>query len=539
MAKLINIRIAQLPMSIDSKTSDVAAAAAAKLRIPAESIVSCKIRKQSLDARKGRELRYSYDVVVTIPAGLRLHGKKGTDWFVYEPVNFQPASGGTKELTSRPVIIGAGPAGLFAAYCLAQNGYQPIVIERGKSIDARNEDVERFFTTGVLDPNSNVQFGVGGAGAFSDGKLNTLIKDKDGRCAYVLETLVKFGAPEEITYKNKPHVGTDRLRGVVAAMQEEIVRLGGEFRTETTVTGFRFTDGRLTAVECGDKMVETTAAVLAIGHSARDTFYRLAEDGITMEPKAFAMGVRVQHKRDWVNRTQYGEYADKLPTADYKVTHTCENGRGVYSFCMCPGGYVVNASSEEGRLAINGMSNHARDAENSNAAIVVTVTPEDYAQYEASVPHPALAGVAYQRMLEEAAYKAGEGAIPTQKFSDFQAGRASTECGEITPVNKGAVHYTDLHQCLPAFMSESIGEGMLAFDRVMPGFADGDALLQAIESRTSSPLRIVRDDDLQAPKHRGLYPCGEGAGYAGGIMSAALDGIRVAEAIMREYAPIV
>ncbi|MBO4652401.1 MAG: FAD-dependent oxidoreductase [Lachnospiraceae bacterium] len=547
------IRLQQLHMPVTHTQDDLEKCVAAKLGIPVDAMLSMSILKQSLDARRKREIAYVYDVAVTVAKGCRLRGKQGSDWSFYEPVLYEPRRGDGKALAKRPVIIGAGPAGLFAAYVLAEAGHRPIVIERGKAVPERVADVEKFFETGVLDPNSNVQFGVGGAGTFSDGKLNTLIKDRDGRGNYVLRTFIKFGAPEEILYRNKPHIGTDRLRAVVSGMQAEIERMGGTVMTHTTVTGFGIEEGRLTAVHCagetGDTTIDTDIAVLAIGHSARDTVQWLYESGFAMEPKAFAMGVRVQHRREWVNRTQYGDAAELLPSADYKLTHTCRDGRGVYSFCMCPGGFVVNASSEPGRLAINGMSNFDRMADNSNSAIVVTVTPEDFSSdYEtmrargakqgvsspelSEIPEPLL-GMEYQRRLEELAYLAGQGAIPTQRYEDFREGRASTGCGTIAPVNKGAVHYTDLHECLPEYMSDAIGEGMEAFDRSMPGYGCDDTLLQAIESRTSSPVRINRDETLQAIGIAGVYPCGEGAGYAGGIMSAAIDGIRVAEEIMK------
>ena len=590
--KPVRIRLQQLHLPITHTKVELRTKAAEKLGVSSDAILSLTILKQSLDARRNRELAYVYDVAAELSANCRPKGREGRDWTFYEPVVFQPKAGGSLPLTGRPVVIGAGPAGLFAALVLAEHGFRPVVIERGKAVAERVADVERFFATGVLDPESNVQFGVGGAGTFSDGKLNTLIKDRDGRGAYVLSTFVRFGAPEEILYRNKPHIGTDRLRDVVAGLQAEIERLGGTVLTETTVTGFEWQSGKLTGVICRGKNVDygsllelstkhsdaynmndsenaavfrytipASVAVLAIGHSARDTMRWLYDSGVSMEPKAFAMGVRVQHSREWLNRTQYGEAEGLLPSADYKLTHTCKDGRGVYSFCMCPGGYVVNASSERGRLAINGMSNFDRMADNSNSAIVVTVTPEDCASDYASVlakrtflagvgevdgitdtpelseiPKP-LVGMEYQRRLEELAFLAGKGAIPTQRYADFQAKRPSTGCGSITPVNKGAVRYTELHQCLPGYMTDAIEEGMEAFDRAMPGFGCGDVLMQAVESRTSSPVRITRGEDLQAAGFAGLYPCGEGAGYAGGIMSAAIDGIRVAEAIMGVYAP--
>lgn len=530
------IRLSQLHMPIEHTEEELRGAVAKALRIPVKELLSYQIIKKSIDARKNKDTAYSYVIAASVENEAKLLRNPRLKVESYVPKEYKYRTGGTKPLAHPPVVVGAGPAGLFCAYLLAKEGYAPILLERGRPVQERVKNVEHFFATGELDTESNVQFGEGGAGTFSDGKLNTLVKDKDGKFAFILNTFANFGAPEEIRYLNKPHIGTDRLRDVVVAMRKEIERMGGQVRFSSKLTGLCRHDGKLTGVELADGTVlPTEVCVLAIGHSARDTFEYMYGEGFVMESKAFAIGVRVQHPRTWVNRVQYGEYADKLPTADYKLTHTCRNGRGVYSFCMCPGGYVVNASSEEGRLAINGMSNHDRMADNSNSAIVVTVSPEDYQKVTGE--YGALSGMHFQRKLEELAYGEGGGRVPTQRYEDFVENRPSTGPGSILPCNQGAVSYGNVRKCLPEAVSEAILEGMEAFDRKMPGFGHPDTLLSVIESRTSSPVRILRDEHMQAPGCKGLYPCGEGAGYAGGITSAAMDGIRIFEEIISEYQP--
>ncbi len=530
------IKLSQLHMPIEHTEEELREAIIKALRIPSKELLSYQIIKKSIDARKNKETAFSYVIAVSVEQEAKLLKNPKLKVESYVPKEYRYRIIGTKSLSQSPVVIGAGPAGLFCAYLLAKEGYAPILLERGRPIQERVKNVEHFFATGELDTESNVQFGEGGAGTFSDGKLNTLVKDKDGKFAFILDTFVQFGAPEEIRYINKPHIGTDRLRDVVVAMRMEIEAMGGQVRFSSKVTGLRREDGRLTGVELADGMViPTEVCVLAIGHSARDTFAYMHDQGFAMESKAFAVGVRVQHPRTWVNQVQYGEYANKLPTADYKLTHMCENGRGVYSFCMCPGGYVVNASSEQGHLAINGMSNHDRMADNSNSAIVVTVTPEDYQQFTGE--YGVLSGVHFQRRLEKMAFDEGEGRVPTQRYEDFVENRPSTGPGSILPCNQGAVSYGNVRKCLPEAVCGAILEGMEAFERKMPGFGHPDTLLSVIESRTSSPVRILRDEQMQAPGCKGLYPCGEGAGYAGGITSAAMDGIRIFEEIISEYQP--
>ena len=446
-------------------------------------------------------------------------------------------------MTSRPIVVGSGPAGLFCALLLAENGYRPLVIERGDEVDARNASVRAFFDSGILDTESNVQFGEGGAGTYSDGKLNTTVSDLFFRNSKVLGEFVEAGAPPEIVFLNKPHIGTDKLVKVVRALRKKIEALGGEVRFRSRVTSLIIKDDRVKGViigkadddGVGDERIESEVVVLAIGHSARDTFYDLAAQGIAMEPKAFAIGLRIEHPQEMISRRQFGEkwrHPD-LPVADYKLTYRSANGRGIYTFCMCPGGYVVNSSSEIGMVACNGMSDYTRDSGNANSAVVVSVRPEDFGGVGA------LAGIEFQRGWEGRAFLAGGGdyALPVQTFGDFLAARPSTALGRVLPRIRGHYALADLNNCLPDYVASSIKEGIMAFDKKLRGFARPDAVLSGVETRTSSPVRILRDDTFQSPI-RGLYPCGEGAGYSGGIMSSAIDGIKVAEAIAAGGPPL-
>ena len=437
---------------------------------------------------------------------------------------------GTEKLEHVPVIVGSGPAGLFCAWYLARAGYRPLVLERGQEAQKRKETVDRFWKDGVLDPDSNVQFGEGGAGTFSDGKLNTLVKDPNGRNHEVLKRFVEAGAPEEIVYQQKPHLGTDVLIGIVETMRHQIEEMGGSFRFETKVTDLCIENGHLTAVEVNnEEKIPADACVLALGHSARDTFDMLHRRGVYMEPKSFAVGLRMEHPQKMINYDLYGEEETEfLGAASYKVTHTCENGRGVYSFCMCPGGYVVNASSEQGMLAVNGMSYQARDSKNANSALIVTVTPEDFPE------EGPLGGIAFQRNLEKRAWEIGKGKIPVQLFGDYKLHQKSSAFGEIEPQMKGAYVLADVRSILPKEIGDSIEEGVLAFGRKLKGFDRNDAILSGVESRTSSPVRIVRNREGYS-NIEGIYPCGEGAGYAGGITSAAMDGIKTAEFICEKF----
>ena len=495
-----------------------------------------KIQKQSIDARH-EDVKYIYTVLVSVKNEEKIVKKinnKNIMLTKEEFYEFVPS--GTRPLSHSPVVVGSGPAGLFCAYMLAEQGYRPVIIERGEPVEQRMETVEHFFETGELNPESNVQFGEGGAGTFSDGKLNTLVKDKQHRNDLVLETFVAFGAEKSITYVNKPHIGTDCLSVIVKNMREHIISMGGTFRFSTRFQRFKTEEGALTAVEVTLKSGErewipAEVCVLATGHSARDTFQMLYEQHVCMEPKAFAVGVRVEHSQDRINESQYGKNKDLLPAASYKLAKTAENGRGVYSFCMCPGGYVVNASSEPEHLAVNGMSYSQRDGVNANSAIVVSVTPDDF---EDRSP---LGGIEFQRKLEAAAYREGKGKIPVQTYQDFKRNKTTTEFGRVVPGTKGGFRFGNLRNILPEYICQSLIEGIDSFDRQIQGYANGDTVLSGVESRTSSPLRILRNENLES-NYSGIYPCGDGAGYAGGITSAAMDGIRVYEAIASKYCPL-
>ena len=501
------------------------------LKINTKDILSWEIIRRSLDARKKPTLFYSYIVDVSVKNEAEILKRcKQKNVSSVTPQEYVFPQVNSPSDNPRPVIVGLGPAGLFCGYYLAKNGYKPIVLERGKQVEQRLQDVEEFWNTGVLNTTSNVQFGEGGAGTFSDGKLNTLVKDKYGRNKEVLKVFVENGAPDKILYVQKPHIGTDILMDVVRNMRNKMLKWGAEIHYETKMTEILQNNGEIAGVktEKGDIFL-TNAVVLAIGHSARDTFYMCHNANISMEAKSFAVGFRVEHPQELINIQQYGEqYPDCLPTAAYKVTAKSDNGRGVYSFCMCPGGYVVNASSEEGLLAINGMSYSKRDGNNANSAIIISVTPEDF-----SGQGP-LSGVEFQRQIEKKAYEAGNGKIPVQYYKDFK--NKSEHKGQIpdnfTPAIKGLYTFGNVNEILPPDLNQSFIQGMEHFHKIIPGFADDLALISGIESRTSSPLRIHRDEYGQSPSLRGLYPCGEGAGYAGGITSAAMDGLYVAERIV-------
>ncbi|SFR96291.1 NAD(P)/FAD-dependent oxidoreductase [Anaeromicropila populeti] len=504
------------------------------LRVPDEALKKIQILKKSIDARKKDDIKYIYAVSVEVSqeeAVLKKLKNPNVVPYAVEPYSFTPC--GAKKLAHPPIIVGSGPAGLFCGLQLAQAGFQPIVLERGYDVDKRVKAVEDYWKTGKLDSNCNVQYGEGGAGTFSDGKLNTAIKDPSGKIRKVLQTFVEYGAPEEIAYWNKPHIGTDQLRQVVKNMRNQIHSLGGKVCFNSKMTDIIIENGKVAGVVVNEKeKIPCEVLVLALGHSARDTFQTLLHNKLEITPKAFAIGLRAEHPQDMISRAQYGESYKILPPADYKLTHQAANGRGVYSFCMCPGGFVVNSSSEEQALVVNGMSNYQRDETNANSALIVTVTPEDFTDIK--TPNSVLAGVEFQRKWEKLAYELCGGKVPVQLLKDFRENRKSDKIGGITPNIKGEYSFGNLRDCLPEYISQAILEGIEAFDKKIKGYYDEDVVLSGVETRTSSPIRIVRNDHLES-NITGIYPCGEGAGYAGGITSAAIDGIKVYEAIANQY----
>lgn len=552
------IRVSQLKLKPDESEKKLKNMIIHTLKLPADAQIEWKIFKKSLDARHKPDIYYVYsvDVYNVIISGKNIalndiiEGKitkkqkhkmqiKNASMACINEFDF-PAKDVNYSLDShkRPVIAGFGPAGIFAALKLAEAGLKPIVIERGEPVDERRKTVENFWNTGELDTESNVQFGEGGAGTFSDGKLNTMIKDTSGRIRCMLETFVEFGADPSILYINKPHIGTDVLGNVVSSIRKHIIELGGEIRFNCKITdiltieenSYRAISGIKIKNEKNGEEYELACdnLCLAIGHSARDTFEMLEKRNINMTAKSFAVGLRLEHPQSFINYNAYGDSAYKMPAADYKVTYQTEAGRGVYSFCMCPGGYVVNASSEKNMLAVNGMSYSGRNSGNANSAIIVTVTPDDYGN------NGALAGMYYQRELEKLAYRYGDGNVPVQLLEDFRQDRISTGFGSVTPNIKGSYSFANLRNVLGTTISDSISEGVKGFAKHIKGFDMEDAVFSGVESRTSSPVRIIRNENCESDI-KGLFPCGEGAGYAGGITSAAVDGMKVAERIASEY----
>ena len=523
-------RVSELALTPDDSADQLLYKAAKELRVSPSAIENIKVYRKSLDARKGTVLnRYSVDVYLrrgSIPRPSQ-RCKLLKEAFSYR----------IPELSSRdqrPVVIGFGPAGMFSSLLLSRAGLRPIVLERGRCIEERVKDVQSFFTTGNLVSSSNVQFGEGGAGTFSDGKLNTLLKDKNFRGRFVLEEFVRCGAPDEILYLSKPHIGTDKLRVIVRNLRNEILRLGGEilFNTEflepildnKRIAGVRYRDPE------GIKELPCRTVFLGIGHSARDTFRSLKKCGIPMEKKIFSVGVRIEHLQDQINRIQYGLSYDRysLPAADYKLAVPTSTGKNLYTFCMCPGGVVVPSASEEGGVVTNGMSDFARDGANANSALLYNILPQE-------LPDDVLSGFCFQEELERKSFIAGGGgfAAPCQRFGDFLKGQVSESFGLVQPTYARGVKAVDLNQILPIDICSALSEGITKMGKLLRGFDDGDAILTAVESRATCPVRIPRGDDFQS-EIKGLYPIGEGAGYAGGIMSSAMDGMKAVEAFFKK-----
>ena len=522
------IRVDNLRLGPDEPMEALRERAAKKLRIKPERVEELRLLRRSLDARNKKDLHYLCHAAVSVRGSEALLIQKAAnpDVKAYEePVYEIPPS----RLTQRPVVVGFGPAGMFAALVLAKAGAKPLVIERGQEAPRRKAAVEAFRAGGRLDPESNVQFGEGGAGTFSDGKLNTGTHDR--RISWVLAQFAAHGAPESVTWDAKPHVGTDVLIDVVQNIRREILALGGEIRFETKLTELCLSDGRLAGIRVssggGEELLPCSQLILAPGHSARDSFETMYRQGVPMEPKAFSMGVRIEHRQTDIDRSQYGQARGKLPAADYSLNVHLPDGRSAYTFCMCPGGEVIAAASEEGGVVTNGMSYSARDGENANAALLVTLHPEDFPEGDV------LSGMRWQRQIEQRAFLCGGGNYfaPAQRTADFLTGRASTGPGAVLPSYRPGVCWCDLHEVLPRRITDVLEQAIPALGKRLRGFDEPDAVLTAPETRSSSPVRMLRGEDCQSPI-RGLYPCGEGAGYAGGITSAAVDGMRCAEAVL-------
>lgn len=515
MIKITNIRI-----KADLSDDELFEKIYKKYKINKNDVTERRIIKKSIDARNKADIFYNYSLELECKNENKIKNVQ----IVKKEEPFKIIV--NRKSSKRPVIIGAGPAGLFSALTLAQNGIKPIIIEQGKTVDERKKDVEEFQKTGKLNTLSNVQFGEGGAGTFSDGKLTSGIHNP--LCKIVLKEFYNFGAPEQILYINKPHIGTDNLINIIRNMRNEIIKLGGEFLFNEKVTDFEFENSKVTAVICG-KRIETDTVILAIGHSARSTFEKLYEKGVKMEKKNFSIGVRIEHKQSMINKSQYGEITKlKLPPAEYKMAYHGEN-RSCYTFCMCPGGTVIASSSEPETIVTNGMSVYARNGENANSAVLVNVTPNDF---KGESP---LEGMYFQKDLEQKAFKLGGSNYnaPIQRFEDFENNVKSTHIGEIKPTYKPGVTLSNLNEILPDFISKTLIEGIKYFDKSIKGFAHPDAILTGVETRSSSPVQITRNENKQS-NIKGLYPCGEGAGYAGGIMSAAVDGIKCAIAVLTQ-----
>lgn len=527
------LRLTEIKLPLAHADGEIKAAILKRLAISADELTGYVVFKRGVDARKSHAILYTYTLDVTVRDEAAVMARFNNDPHVKTSpdTSYHFVAKAPQNLTSRPIVIGMGPAGLFAGLLLAQMGFRPLILERGKAVRERTKDTFGLWRQGVLNPESNVQFGEGGAGTFSDGKLYSQIKDPRYLSRKVLEEFVKAGAPEEILYESHPHIGTFKLVGMVEKMRATIQSLGGEIHFGSRVDDIEIAGGQVMGVVLSNgERIATNHLVLAVGHSARDTFAMIHKRGIYIESKPFSIGFRIEHPQSLIDRARYGKNAGnpQLGAADYKLVHHASNGRSVYSFCMCPGGTVVAATSEPGRVVTNGMSQYSRNERNANAGIVVGITPEqDY-------PGDALAGMEFQRRWESRAYELGGGnyQAPGQLVGDFLAGKPSTKFGEVQPSYTPGVHLTDLSTALPDYAIAAIREALPAFAKQIKGFDMADAVLTGVETRTSSPIRIKRNkDDLQSINTKGLYPTGEGAGYAGGILSAAVDGIEVAEAV--------
>ncbi|WGS65794.1 NAD(P)/FAD-dependent oxidoreductase [Marinitoga aeolica] len=526
------LRINNIKLPIDHSNEDIKAEIAKKLNISSNDIRKFYIRKKSIDARKKNTMIYFiYNIDFEI---------ENEDIFLKHSFiskspnyNYKFPIPGDIPLKHKPIIIGFGPAGMFSALILAEAGYEPIILERGKKVDERKKDVKNFWENSILNTESNVQFGEGGAGTFSDGKLNTLIKDKHNRIRKMLKEFVEAGAPEEILYINKPHIGTDKLEIAVKNIRKKIENLGGKILFNSKVTDFIIKNNKIKGVIVNNsEKLYSDIVILAIGHSARDTFQTLFEKGVKITQKPFSIGVRIEHLKEMIDKSQYGKFYNhpKLKAADYKLSHRAKNGRAVYTFCMCPGGYVVASASEKNMVVTNGMSEFARNNINSNSAILVNVSPEDFPS-----KHP-LSGVDFQRRYEKKAFEISQSYYaPVQLFGDFLKSKKSSKFGSVNPTYKPGTVFYDLNKIFPDYISSALKEGILAMGKKLKYFSNYDSLLTGVETRSSSPVRIERNEDYESINIKGLYPAGEGAGYAGGITSSAVDGIRIAERIISKY----
>ena len=525
------LRLQNITLPFDHQEEALANRILERLGIPEQKLLNFSIVRKSIDARRKNHIVAVYSIDVELKDDPELLSKFSQEILISAEscMKYQLPTVGNIHHPS-PVVVGSGPCGLFSALILAQLGFNPVLIERGKDVSSRVKDVQNFWHKGQLDPESNVQFGEGGAGTFSDGKLTTQIKDKHNRSKKVLEEFVRAGAPKEILYQARPHIGTDNLVKIVKNLRNTIISLGGQVRFETKLTGIKIKDSKVAGAIINDsETIETDTIVLALGHSARDTFEMLHQLDIPIEAKPFSIGVRIEHPQSLIDKAQYGRFASHrlLGPAEYKLVHHCENGRSAYTFCMCPGGEVIASSSEPGCLVTNGMSRYSRNRVNANSALLVGVTPQDF---ESTSP---LAGIEFQRKWERKAFEIGghNYFAPVQLVGDFFSGQPSNSLGEVRPSYTPGVTPCDLAQCLPGFVVETLRLAIPQMDKKLKGFAMNDAVMTAVESRSSSPIRILRDKTLQSPLIKGLYPAGEGAGYAGGIISTAVDGIKIAEAI--------